>query len=427
MAEAFVQQHAVDPSPRTYPPMVSLLRRSVFDPSGLSVSGVQDVENWLLDEAGQIQDTLLLVEAFFWRMCASGLPVDRAMISVGTLHPQLAGYAWNWNADDGFCDEVKVADASLDTDAFRANPLFRVINHGEEIRVWMDPEKEDQGSPLLNELAAVGYTEYAALPIPTTSRLHNAATFATRQEGGFEEAQVDLIKTLFRFFALHMEQHGTRMIAENIVSTYLGEAAGQQVLTGSIKRGAGAEIDAIIWASDLRGFTDLADRLDDEAVTAVLNAYFDRLAGAVMDHGGDVLKYIGDGLLAVFPFDHFETETRAAEAALAAARQALGDLDALNGDPEILQGLEGWRPLRSGIALHRGSVFFGNVGSPRRLDFTVIGRAVNAASRVESLSKDLAHPLLVTDPVARLLSDPLEDFGLHSLRGLSEPVRIFGG
>jgi adenylate cyclase len=159
---------------------------------------------------------------------------------------------------------------------------------------------------------------------------------------------------------------------------------------------------------------------------ALLNAYFERLVGAVIDHDGEVLKFIGDGLLAVFPFDAFDSEKTAANASLAAAEAALAAVEALNDAPPAdLAAIEDWRPLHTGIALHEGEVFFGNVGAPERLDFTVIGRAVNTASRVEALTKTLCRPILITSPVAALIDRPLDDLGPHSLRGVAEPVTIF--
>jgi adenylate cyclase len=225
---------------------------------------------------------------------------------------------------------------------------------------------------------------------------------------------------------LHVERHIVSRIAGNVLDTYLGEAAGQQVLRGSIKRGAGEAIRAIIWASDLRGFTDLSDRLAGSDIVALINAYFERLAGAVMAEGGEVLKFIGDGLLAVFPYTSFKSEQAAAEASLAAAQRALRAVEDLNQVvPPDLARIQGWRPLRTGIALHEGEVFFGNVGAPERLDFTVIGTAVNTASRVETLTKTLGRPILITEPVARRLSAPLDDLGEHALRGLATPLAIF--
>ena len=385
-----------------------------------------ETEDWLLGAAVGEEDLLTLYESLVWRLIDAGLPLDRASLHVGTLHPQLLGFAWNWNADDGLCDEVKVAEDSLETEAYRRNPLHRVIDHGETVSASTENDEDVARFPLLADLKKQGMSEYLALPLRAGGAYHNAATAATKRPGGFEDAHLSALRRIFRLFALHVERHIAVRISRNVVETYLGAAAGEKVLRGSIKRGDGEPIRAILWASDLRGFTDLADRLDERDMIALLNAYFERLVGAVMSHDGQVLKFIGDGLLVVFPYSAFAGESEAAEAALAAAQEALEAVNALNATPPAeLAAIEGWRPLRSGIALHDGEVFFGNVGGPGRLDFTVIGPAVNAASRVEALSKELARPILITAPVARLLSAPLEDHGEHALRGLSRPMGIF--
>ena len=417
----------LDPAPRSYVPSVWLMRRSALGPAAApektSPDGIQD---WLLGEALDSDDLLTLFESFVWRLVAAGYPLARASLHVGTLHPQLIGFAWNWSKADGLCDEVKVAEAALRSDSYRRNPLFQVIEHGQSVHADTSDEAVRDRYPLIGELAAQGITEYLAVPLRTGGDYHNAATIATAREGGFERGQVDALMELLRFFSLHVERHMAMRLAGNVLETYLGAAAGERVLKGSIQRGSGQRMRAVIWASDMRGFTDLSDRLKGDDMLALLNAYFEALAGAIHDHGGDVLKFIGDGLLAVFPFEAFESEAAAAEAALAAARQALASLDRLNADPpEDLAAIEGWRPVASGIALHEGEVFFGNVGAPERLDFTVIGRSVNATARVEALSKQLGRPLLITEPVAKRLSAPLDHLGAHGLRGLSEPVGLF--
>lgn len=387
-------------------------------------ASIEDVESWLLSDALGEEDVLPFFEQFCWRLVAAGLPLDRASLHVGTLHPQLYGFGWNWNRVDGICDEVRVAEAALANDSYRRNPLFQVIEHGEAFRGRTGDAA--QRYPLMAELARQGYVDYAAIPLRAGGAYHNAATVATKRADGFSDAQFRDLTRMLRLAALHVERHIALRIAGNVLDTYLGAAAGGRVLRGSIKRGAGEPIRAILWASDLRGFTDLADRLDGPDMIALLNGYFECLAGAVLAHDGEVLKFIGDGLLGVFPYSAFADERAAAAAALAAAEGALQAIDRLNADPQMFAHIAGWRPLRTGIALHDGEVFFGNVGAPERLDFTVIGRAVNAASRVEALSKSLGRAILVTEPVARLLDRPLKPLGQHELRGLAAPISIYG-
>ncbi len=420
-----MSEQETQPEGRRYPDFVTLLRRRADGPLRPEPTTTAAVEAWLLHEALSERDLLALFHAFVLQLGAAGLPLYRASLHVGTLHPQLYGYAWNWSSGEGCCDEVVVSEAVLSSDAYRRNPISRVIEHGELFRARTDRPEARGESPLLLELAEQGITEYIAAPLNAGGAYHNAATVATRQADGFSTEQFAEIEHLFQIFALHVERHIATRVSENVLDTYLGRAAGGQVLSGSIKRGAGAPINAIIWSSDLRGFTELANRLEGPEVIAVLNAYFDRLAGAVMSKGGEVLKFIGDGLLAVFPFASFESERKAAEAALAAAEMAIESLDALNGSGDQLSDIADWKPLRSGIALHRGEVFFGNVGAPERLDFTVIGRAVNTTSRVEALSKDVGRTILVTEPVAALLERPLDALGEHSLKGVPQPVTVF--
>lgn len=417
----------LDPAPRAYPPFVTLMRRADSGPaSAPERCSLEQVETWLLGAAVEQDDLLMLIESLVWRLVAAGLPLDRASLHVGTLHPQLFGFAWNWNRGDGLCDEVKVDEASLRTEAYKRNPLYRVIDCGERVRARADRPEDVARYPLVAELAAQGITEYLALPLRAGGAYHNAATAATRQPGGFTEAQNAALERVFALFALHVERHIALRISRNVLETYLGAAAGEKVLQGAIKRGDGEPIHAILWASDLRGFTDLTDRLAAPDMLAVLNAYFERLVAAVLAHDGQLLKFIGDGLLAVFPFSAFSSESEAAEASLAAAEEALSAVEALNAaPPQHLAQIEDWQPLKSGIALHKGTVFFGNVGAPGRLDFTVIGPAVNAASRVEALSKALERPILLTEPVARLVGRPLEPLGAQELRGFAQPLEIF--
>lgn len=412
---------------RQYPPAVSLIRRAERGPAAApAVTDAAGIEAWLLGEATAETDLLALLESFVWRLVAAGFPLVRASMHVGTLHPQLIGFAWNWLAADGFCDEVKVAEAALQSDSYKRNPLKRVIEDGETIRRRPQEAAARAEFPLMGELAQSGITDYLALPLGGSATLHNAMTMATAAADGFTEAQIEGLRRLYRLFALHVERHIMQRIAENISAAYLGAEAGRKVLDGVIRRGAGEPVRAIIWMSDLRGFTGLSDRLSGPAMLSVLNAYFERTAGAVLAGGGDVLKFMGDGMLAVFPFSDDDAAASAARRGLTAATAAMAALRELNrAAPAEIADIEGWNPLAAGIALHEGEVFFGNIGAPGRLDFTVIGPAVNEAARVEALTKTLGEPILLTAPVARRLGLPLKALGPHPLRGVGEAMELF--
>ncbi|WP_439528787.1 adenylate/guanylate cyclase domain-containing protein [Pannonibacter sp.] len=411
---------------RVYPPMVRLLARSSGSPDSVPIGQCRhEIERWLLDEGGRVPTLHALFEAFCWRLVVAGIPLHRASLHVGTLHPQLLGFAWNWSEADGFCDEVQVSEEALQHPAFLRSPLSVVFRTGQEL--VLDPRDEATVAQygLMADLRQAGFTQYVALPLGAGD-YHNVATVATRHPDGYSPEQHEILRSLLRLLALHVERHIAVRISQNVVETYLGVDAGKAVLDGVIKRGKGSRIEAVIWVSDLRGFTDLSDRLAPDDMLLILNAYFSQMVGAVTRAGGDVLKFVGDGLLAVFPLDRTYPGTSAAGAALAAALEAEAAVASLGTTPpDELADIKGWAPLRSGIGLHVGDVFFGNVGAPNRLDFTVIGSAVNTASRVEGLTKPLASPIILTAPVADAITIPVESLGRHSLRGLPEPIELF--
>jgi adenylate cyclase len=417
---------AIDPAPRKYPAAVTLVKRSARGvaaaPSGTTFA---DIEHWLLHESSIESELLLFVESFIWRLVVAGIPLDRFTLHMGTLHPQLIGFAWNWKSDDKLVDEVKVADAAALSQSFLRNPLHRVREHGETIRRSPHAPGAAEEFPILGELAADGVVDYIAFPL-SSAGIRNMMTIATKRAPGFSGAELKQLEHLLRLFALHVERYSALRISGNALDAYLGTSAAAKVRAGSIKRGSGDAVHAVIWVSDLRGFTQLSDRLQPADIIVLLNAYFEVMAGAVLAHGGEVLKFIGDGLLAVFPFETDGAAAQAARAALHAAQRAIRGLDALNAEPPPqLAGIEGWRPLRAGIALHEGEVFFGNIGAPDRLDFTVIGAAVNEASRVEALQKTLKRDILITEAVARHLDGGLDHLGQHQVRGVSAPISIY--
>jgi len=419
-----VTSSAPPPPLRNYPDGVTVIKRSARGPgcAPASTSHV-DIEHWLLHDAGSEPELLLTYEAFLWHMVAAGLPLDRASLHIGTLHPQLLGFAWNWRRSDWLCDEVKVKHLTAATDAYKLNPLSRIFASGEPLRRFPQHPEAQAEFPIMRELAANGYTEYVALPLGG-DRFRHAVTFATMDPDGFAGHDVDQLRRLLRLFTLHVERHIAVRIATNTLSAYLGPVAAAKVLSGEINRGAGQSIRAMIWVADLRDFTDLSSRLSGADMIALLNAYFETFAGAVLAHGGEVLKFMGDGLLAVFPLG--DGAEAAARATLAAAEQAIAGLDALNRSaPAPLDRIAGWKPLRAGIAIHEGEVFFGNIGAPERLDFTVIGPAVNEASRVEALQKTIGRAILITAAAARHLDTPLDHVGDHALRGVAAPMAIY--
>jgi adenylate cyclase len=425
-----MNRHVLDPAPRSYVNNIYLLARSNRGPACAPADqSLENVHDWLLHDATRIDNVMLMFEEFMWRCKAAELGIDRCTLHVGTLHPRVVGFSWVWNSQDQLCDEIAADANALNQASFTRNPLYRVMKEGETIKANLESEEGRNSAPLMAELAEQDYTAYAAMPLSASGEMRNAMTFATRRPGGFPTVDKDRIRSLIDLLALHVERHIVQRIARTVADTYLGPIAGQRVLDGEIRRGDGEAIKAVVFMSDMRGFTQLADRLSGPEVTAILNAYFDRVSSAVLDHGGDILKFMGDGVLAVFDQQALG-ETAAANAAVNASKAALAAIDALNDTPpDGLPDPTFWQPLKIGIGLHRGEVFFGNVGGEERLDFTVIGRAVNETSRVESLCKPLGRELLLTAPVREALSGDLQTnlnaMGDHALRGVGKPVAIF--
>jgi adenylate cyclase len=313
-----------------------------------------------------------------------------------------------------------------ETSDFLLSPLRPVIDDRAAIRLNPQDEYTATQYPMMASLAADGITDYWAFPVPHSRSFHSAMTVATRARGGFRPSDLDALKRLIPVLALNLDLIAQSRISQNVLAAYLGERSGGRVLAGEIQRGSGETIDAIVWVSDMRDYTLLSDHVPGPAMVKLLNAYFERLVDAVQSHGGEVLKFIGDGMLAVFPISEAVAAEAAAAAALGAARQGLRSLAALRSENARALALDSqWPPLDTAIALHRGTIFYGNIGSIDRLDFTATGPAVNLAARIEPLAKETKRHLLLTQAVAELLDTSLDPLGSFSFRGVAKPVEIF--
>jgi adenylate cyclase len=376
---------------------------------------VQPVVDWLdrgAPPAKLPQDVLLQLCR---RLVDSGIALYRAAVFVRTLHPNVAGRAFYWRADTDAVEVDEAEHAFMQTEDHLGSPLPVIVSSRAEIRRRIADPDCPMDYPVLADLRSQGATDYLAVPLEFLNGEVHVASFSTRRPGGFTDGEIAALRRVLPPLTRVAEIYALSRKAGNILEAYLGRAAGAKVLAGQIRRGDSEELHAVIWFCDLRDSTPLADSMSRTAFLDLLNQYFECVLGPVLERGGEVLRFIGDAALAIFPIG--EDPVNACEKAVEAAREAIARMQALN---EARQP-----PLRFGIGLHLGSVLYGNIGTPTRIEFTVIGAAANEAARIESLCKSLDTSLLLSEQVVRHLPGSWKPLGRHALRGVGEPVALF--
>jgi adenylate cyclase len=293
----------------------------------------------------------------------------------------------------------------------RASPIFPLYTDGRSTQIMLADEAARSRYPIGADLWAEGYTQYDALALRFSDDTFKALTVATRNEGGFGDSLV-LVEETLAALALVFEGFVARNTAQTLMETYVGKRAGLRVLDGEIARGDGSHIKAVIWFSDLRDFTRLSQAMDETQLLSILNGYFALVTNAIEENHGEVLKFIGDAMLAIFPHE--------GEVELAVARAEAAAFDALDKHRESEVSAVSF-----GIGLHPGEVFYGNIGGGTRLDFTVIGEAVNIASRITGLAGMLNEKLLVSEVLAGHSKRDWMSVGSHELKGVAEPMQVF--
>jgi len=384
-------------------------------------AAAEAVAGWLLREARDLPDSRSVVGGLCRRLAADGFPVYRLFISTRTLHPQVIAIGYQWRRGDADATEVPREHGILESPMYLASPIKPIFDGAPAVRRRIEAPDTPLDFPILGELRAEGVTDYVALPLPFSHGRMNVLSLATDRPGGFTDAELAAFIELMPLLALVLEVKETKRIAGTLLDTYLGRDAGRRVLGGLVKRGDGVT-PAALWYCDLRGFTALADRLPSDEMIDLLNDYFECMAAAIHARGGEILKFVGDAVLAIFPIADDLDRDRACLAALAAAREALAALDAAN----ERRAAAGRARIDLGLALHTGSVTYGNIGAPDRLDFTVIGPAVNLVTRLEGLCAPLGQRLLTSARFASPCGVRLVSLGFHRLRGIAEAQEVFG-
>jgi adenylate cyclase len=383
---------------------------------------LQEIADWLIDGARSAPSPVTLMQQTCERLAAAGLPLWRAAVFVRTLHPDVLGRNFIWRPGADVTTATATYDL-LDSPEFTNSPLAIVFREGREVGYRMD-DPESKRFPFFDDMRAEGVTGYLALPLRFTDGSNHASSWTTRQPGGFTDAQIAAIRSIVVPFARLGEIFALRRTATTLLETYVGHRPGERILAGQIRRGHTETMNAAIWLSDLRGFTRLSDRLPSEIVVDILNRYFDCQVTAITRRGGEVLKFMGDGLLAVFPVAG--DDGNAAEI----CNQALEAVHECRASVAELTYSEGGHTVESfrfGLALHIGTVLYGNIGGGNRLDFTCIGPAVNLAARMEKIAANLHRTVVASSSFVELCGKgSWTDLGEFPIAGFSRVQRVYG-
>jgi adenylate cyclase len=379
-----------------------------------------DVVHWLTNETRDER----FIDNIFAELCVrlqrAGIPVKRASLHILIHHPQWLGARMMWA--DGM-REAEIARVDYDVrerSEYIGSPANEIHDGATEVRENLERDPSlGRKHAVYEEMRAKGLTDYVAWPLYHTLGKRHLVTFATDRGGGFDDAHIAGLLKLLPVLALVSEIRVKNRLARTLLETYVGSHAGELILAGATRRGSGTTVRAAIMICDLRDFTGISDNWPRDDVIDLLNGYFDAMSEPIARHGGEILKFIGDGLLAIFPLSQPSACANLLHA-VAEARQAMVALNEKNSET-------GRAPLNYGIGVHVGDVMYGNIGSRTRLDFTVIGPAVNMASRLETLTKQLGRPVLLSRAFADFVESDfdLERVGEYPVRGFNDPIELF--
>ncbi len=384
---------------------------------------------WLAKVGLEGRSETALLDGFCQRALAAGLPLARGIMFIDTLHPIHEGRAFRWEREK---PQTTVTEYGPTTEGesgerWRGSPFFRMHADGESLRRWrIDAEAEVQ-FPMFSEMREASITDFVAVinrfsadgVIGEMDCFY--AGWTTDRPDGFADGEIAALERLTPFLGLAVKAASLARIAETLVETYLGRDAGHRVLQGRIARGVADRIKTVLWFSDLRNYTRISDSADPEQIIPLLNDYADAIVSSIHRHSGDVLKLIGDGVLAIFPA---QDRARACAAALDAAKEAREAVAALN----ARRFAEGLPATDMYLGLHLGVVFYGNIGSKERLDFTVVGPAVNEVARIAAMCRSVDQPILFSSAFTASVAEDRRRFasvGRFALRGVGKPQELF--
>jgi adenylate cyclase len=377
----------------------------------------EPIAAWLLGQAWQETAPDRLVDAFCRCLRANGIPLSRMTVIMPTLHPQVFASVFVWREDSGIRTVYEPHDI-LRLPKFKDSPFAPILQGAGGVRRRLAEPGCELDYPVVRELRAEGATDYVAMPFRCADGQLNVMSMTSFAPGGFTTAHLSAVDEVLPMLGRLLEVFMQRRTAMTLLETFLGRRTGARVLDGLVKHGDGEHIEAVVWFSDLRDSTALSQSMAREQYLAYLNRYFHCMAGNIMEHEGEVLRFIGDAALAIFPAgdDARDACRRALRAARAAGECVIAD-NATH--PERT-------PIRYGIGLHFGQVTYGNIGVPARLEFTVIGPAANAAARVEGMCKALGRNLVISSAFADVYAGELVSLGRQRLKDVEGEQELFG-
>ena len=337
-----------------------------------------------------------------------------------TINPLYTATSAIWRLSTGKTETFQALHGIQQTERFIGSPIQLLLDSGRGVRQSLVDLGENSHAAY-TELAADGFTDYYAMPVTFNSGLNSAFIVSTKTEGGFSECDILNFRRVRDFIAPTLEVFSLRHLATSLMDTYVGKRTSKKVFSGMIKRGDADTIHAALWFSDLREFTKMSEHLPADELLKLLNDYFELIAAATTANGGEILRFIGDAMLIVFPIDDRVSKQSACHAALEAARDARQSLATFN----HMRRRHGKIEMRFGVGLNVGEVVYGNVGAPDRLDFTVIGPAVNRTARLESLSKVLKEDVLTSKEFSESVTIPMRSLGEHEMKGIDGLQAVF--
>ncbi len=374
---------------------------------------IHELAHWLIEGAPGVSRPERVVSETCERMAAAGIPLERVALFVRTLHPNIIGVSYIWRPGKPV-EIYRAPRAMADDPEYLESPLWYAFEKGEGFRRRLADPACPRDFPILKDFDEEGITDYVVSPLRYLSGENHVVTWTTKAAGGFTADAVAGIESVVPPLTRLSEVYTLRRTAVNLLDVYVGHHAGERILKGQISRGDTTTLEAAIWLSDLRGFTALSEALAPGELIGLLNATFGAQVPAIEKHGGEVMKFMGDSVLAIFPAS--AGAQAACAAALAAAEEAYDACAAL----ETID-----TPTRIGVGLHVGKVSYGNIGGETRLDFTCIGPAVNLTSRLQGLAASQGWPMALSGSFAKAVTRTTRALGSFPLKGLAEPVEVY--